>query len=58
VTVAVYFHDEAGGVAVEVGYEAGDHLLAAEVQAGQTIGPKTVPQTPLARRHLPPHPPR
>jgi hypothetical protein len=47
----VYLHDEPHGVTVEIDDEPIDDLLAPEVEAIETIGPQSGPQTPLSPRH-------
>ena len=46
----VQFDDESGRVAGEVGDEAVDDLLAAEVEADQSVATQTLPQGRLVRR--------
>ncbi len=49
---AVYFHDQSSGVTVEIHNESINDLLAAEVEAVQSIGTELLPENLLLLSHL------
>jgi hypothetical protein len=48
----IHFHDQTGGVAVEIGDESVNELLAAKVVAVQLVTPQRVPEPPFGRGHF------
>lgn len=58
VNLAVYLHNQSSRVAVEIGNEAVNHLLAAKMQSIQFVPTHCLPEHHFRSRHLSPHLPR
>jgi hypothetical protein len=52
VNPTVHFDDETGSMAVEIGDESADDLLAPEMQPIQTTSTKMFPEDPFSLRHI------